>query len=172
MYVRNISRQGAILCYKDYNVLHVYFSYQDVAEVALYRCVNRESMVNSKGSNEATKIEYSYEFLEDYVTPQPTLANFIQDKFTKEKEQPPKIDTSTVYENPSSTHDMPLESFSNVQNFSHSNNTSQENVEEDTETNDDQDAWWLQEKYDPENHPLELMVRLCVCEQNSICIYL
>jgi len=137
------------------------FSCQDVAELALYRCVNQEYMVNDKGSNIVTKIEYSYEFLDDYVTPQPTLANFIQDKFMKKKkEQPLKFDASTIIENLSSTQDTSLEPFPNVHNSSHLNNASDEKAKEDTD--DDQDAWWLQENYDPENHPLELMVCICV----------
>ena len=137
--------------------------YQDVAELALYRCVNQEYRVNEKGSSEVIKIEYSYEFLDDYVTPQPTLANFIQEKFMKKKEKPLKLDASTIIENLSSTQDMPLEPFPNVHKSSHLNNASNEKAKEDTDTNDDQDAWWLQENYDPENHPLELMVCICVC---------
>ena len=116
--------------------------YQDVAELALYRCVHREYEVNEKGSNEVTKIEYSYEFLDDYVTPQPTLAKFLQDKFTKNE-------NLTIFDNGQA---IPLAPFpSNV--VDSSNLTKQDMSDEE-----DHEDWWLQEVYDPENHPLELMV--------------
>jgi len=131
-----------------------------VAELALYRCVNREYEVNDKGSRKVTKIEYSYEFLEDYVTPQPTLTNFIQDRFMKKNEQPLQFHAPTILENPFTTQDKALEPFPNVQNSSHLGNNNV-NMEEETATDDEQESWWLQENYDTENHPLELMVCMC-----------
>jgi len=118
--------------------------YQDVAELALYRCVHREYEVNEKGSNEVTKIEYSYEFLDDYVTPQPTLAKFLQDKFIKKE-------NSTIFDN---RQDIPLTPLPS--NVVGSSDLTKE--KEDMSDEGDRENWWLQEAYDPENHPLELMV--------------
>ena len=119
--------------------------------------------MNNKGSNEVTKIEYSYEFLDDYITPQPTLAKFVQDKVGLSANQTSIFENSAIF---NTAQDIPLVSLPNdVLGSSHLANTLKEstNIKEDMDDAEEyNEDWWLQEMYDPENHPLELMVCLYV----------
>jgi len=130
------------------------YLFKDVAEVALYHCVHREYTTNNKGSREVTKIEYSFEFLDDFVTPEPKISMLLSWKNNKD----------TVTED--SNEDVPLKPIPTIQGPPSLAVTSQEDcsVESAMGGVEDQESW-LQEKYDPSNHPLELMVcvLMCIC---------
>jgi len=143
----------------------VIFFYQDVAEVALHRCVHREYEVNDKGSCEVTRIEYSYEFLDDFITPEPSMSTFVNMLSWKKKEQADELMTSN------STHDIPLSPVPTVQGPPYIAVTSQEDwtVESAIGGSEGQESW-LQEQYDPSNHPLELMVCVFMCKFKLIVV--
>ena len=135
-------------------------SFQDVAEVALYHCVQREYTINDKGSSEVTKIEYSYEFLDDYFTPVPTMSMFVNQMSPWKNKKETDFEGSIAQ---NSNCDVPLKPIPTVQGPPYVAVSSEDlrHLENVMGNNDGQESW-LQEKYDSQNHPLELMVRIMI----------
>ena len=126
-----------------------------MAEVALHRCVECTYQTDEHGSSEIAEICYSYEFLDDFITPKPTLNAFLSDIF---------------HWNSGNKHDKVAgEVFSNEialeYNASNSTPTIKRPRHIDDENAEDKHTLecgdknnWLQEKFNRKNHPLELMV--------------
>ena len=124
----------------------------DVAEFALHRCVECVYETDDKGGHEIAKMHYSYEFLDDFVTPKPTLNAFMADvcqwkrdkhKRMVEEAHPAEIGLEDI--SPKSP---------TVQGTQHINDESAR----DEPVLESKDEHWLQEKFNQKNHPLELMV--------------
>ena len=126
-----------------------------MAEVALHRCVVREYDSEDKDSHQITKIHYSYEFLDDFITVKPSIASFVTDTFQwNHKNTHDRMIDATVFQ---SSEVLPMQSFSTVQ--------APDSIG-DEKTNDNviyecKDGHsWMQEKFNLANHPLELMVKI------------
>ena len=122
----------------------------DVAEIALHRCVERTYQTDEHGSSEIAEISYSYEFLDDFTTPKPTLIAFLSDIFHcnpwKKRDKVAKDLLSN---------EIALESPPTVQNSEHNDD---ESAKDETVLESEDAYSWLQGKYNRKNHPLELMV--------------
>ena len=127
-----------------------------MAEVALHRCVHREYTTNDKGSCDVSKIEYSYEFLDDFTTSEPNMSMFVNMFSWKKNNQAENFEDTTTKDSVS------LQPIPTIQGPHYQAVTSQEDLRVESAMGgvEGQESW-LQEKYDPQNHPLELMV--CVC---------
>ena len=125
-----------------------------MAEVALHRCVECTYQIDEHGSSEITEICYSYEFLDDFITPKPTLNAFLSDIFHWNSGNKDKVAKGAL------SNEITLEcnaskSTPTVKSPQHIND---ENAEEKYMLECGDENNWLQEKFNQKNHPLELMV--------------
>ena len=128
----------------------------DVAQVALSRCVEREYDVQHNDICEVTKIHYLYEFLDDFITPQPTVAAFMADVFQWNHKETLEntIETPTL-EDEKFSEDIQMQSIPTVQDPT---NSIDERVKAKPMLECEDGQFWMQEKFNLQNHPLELMV--------------
>jgi len=128
----------------------------------LNRCVELKYEKDDKGRNEVKEIHYDYQFLDDYITPQPTLNAFMADMFKwqaaedKHDEVVGDAEEGTRY-----AEDIPLDdvrsSTVKTPTVKSTQYVDSENKEEKKELESDN---WMQPKFDQKNHPLELMVNV------------
>ena len=110
----------------------------ELAEIALQRCVDRNYETSDNIGKEITDIHYSFEFLDDFITPKPSLITFINKlkvrctKDTVQCEVPMKAIPTVPYKEITPTEESALEC-------------------------EDADNWMLK-TFKQEYHPLELMV--------------
>ena len=122
-----------------------------MAEFALHRCVEYKYKSDDKGGSEIVEIEYSYEFLDDFVTPKPTLNAFMADLFRWNRDDKHE----RMVEEDTHPAEIALETLSSpkIPYTRHdSESIGDEMILESSDEN------WLQEKFNQKNHPLELMV--------------
>ena len=123
-----------------------------MAEVALHRCVACEYDSEDKDSCQITKIHYSYEFLDDFITPQPSITAFAADMFRWDHKNASKNvdDTLQIDE------DLQMKSIPTIRD---PKDVDDENINSNMVLEYEKDQSWMQEKFDLKNHPIELMVR-------------
>ena len=128
-----------------------------MAELALHRCVERKYETDHEGSQKITEMQYSYEFLDDFVTPKPTLNALLTD-FCQWK----RDDTHERMVEDAHPAEIGLDDISpkspTVQGTQHIDDDDARD-EPELESKDDH---WMQKKFNQKNHPLELMVSLIV----------
>ena len=127
----------------------------DVAELALHQCVDLRYETNDKGSCEISEITYCYEFLDDFVTPKPTLNAFLADIFRWRPENRHDRIVEEAMKDDIVLENIPTKATATptVQSIQHGVDETAKNRLEDSE-----DDSWLQEKFNRKTHPLELMV--------------
>ena len=130
-----------------------------MAELALHRCAQRTYTTEEKGTNDIHEITYSYEFLDDFLTPRPTFNSFMADIFQwKSKDKDDKMVAVRTDEIPLTY--IPPKSAPTVHD-SQLLHGDGESVKDDKPVLECEDHnSWLQEKFVLNNHPLELMVGL------------
>lgn len=126
----------------------------DVAELALRQCIQREYKTDDKNHSEIAKIQYSYEFLDDYITPQPTLNAFMSDLFQCKAVKHNKI-VEDALPAEGESENVPLDSIPTVQS---PQNVGNENEKDNIVLKCEDAESWMQKKFNQKNHPLELMV--------------
>ena len=129
----------------------------DVAELALHRCAQRTYTTDEKDANDIDEITYSYKFLDDFLTPKPTINSFMADIFQwKHKEKNDKMVTEPIPDEIPLMY-IPPKAVPTIHN-------SQTLYKDDVSIKDkpvlkcEDQSSWLQEKFSLNNHPLELMV--------------
>ena len=122
----------------------------------MHRCVERTYHTDEHGSSEIAEICYCYEFLDDFITPKPTLNGLLSDIFhwNREANKDNKMDKDATTDEIALDYVAP-KATPTVQELHRANG-------ESTTLNrllhgEDEDSW-LQKKYNRKNHPLELMV--------------
>ena len=136
------------------------FKSQDVAEVALHHCVHREYTETEKGGSEVSKIEYSFEFLDDFMTPVPTMSMYLNMLPWRKTNQANQFEDTMDRD---SARDVPLKPIPTVQGPPYLAVSSPVDSFENPINGCEGEESWLQEKFDPQNHPLELMVCGYMC---------
>ena len=124
-----------------------------MAEFALHRCVEHKYQINEDtGLNEIAAIEYSYEFLDDFVTPKPTLNAFMTDLFRWNHDDKHKRMVEDTH-----PAEIGLETLSPKAPYTQHTQRDNDSIGDEMilESSDEN---WLQEKFNQKNHPLELMV--------------
>ena len=122
-----------------------------MAELALHQCVKLAYKTNEEGTSKISEIHYSYEFLDDFITPKPTLNAVMSDllvwnpKSTPDEEEAVRP-TDNAYD------DIALKTIQYTQHTDDENQMNKSMFECEDE------KYWMQEKYNQANHPLELMV--------------
>ena len=135
----------------------MYVHLLDVAEHALHQCVECKYNPDGKGGSEVTEICYSYEFLDDYVTPKPTLNAFMADIFQwRPEDKHKKMVEEGATDEMAMGEYVPPKSTPTVQGLQHiDDETAKDRPKYEREDGDND---WLQQKFNRKNHPLELMV--------------
>ena len=113
----------------------------DLAEIALHRCVHRNYKTSEKIGKEITEIHYSFEFLDDFITPKPSLVKFLSKK----------LNVSSTKDTVQS--EVPMNAIPTVK-YPYKEITAKEESALECE---DEESWMLK-NFKQENHPLELMV--------------
>ena len=126
-----------------------------MAKVALHQCVVCEYDSEDKDSCQITKIHYSYEFLDDFITPQPSITAFVADVFRWNDKNVHKNMAEAVIQNEMYCEDSPMKSIPTIRD---PKNTDGENINSNLVLQCENDQRWMQEKFNLENHPIELMV--------------
>ena len=126
-----------------------------MAQVALHRCVERTYYTDEKCSNEIAEICYSYEFLDDFVTPKPTLNAFLTEFFRWHPESKHSEGAETVIINETALEEMAPKFKPTVESLKC---TDDESAKDKPLLECGDNYCWLQEKFNKQNHPLELMV--------------
>ena len=126
-----------------------------MAEFALHRCVERMYATDDEGGQKLTKIQYSYEFLDDFVTPKPTLNAFMTDVCAMKRDDRHERMVEDAHPAEIGLDDISPKSPT-VLGTQHIDDDSAR----DEPVLESKDERWLQEKFNQKNHPLELMVRL------------
>lgn len=136
----------------------------DVAEFALHQCVERFYEADDKGCCHIAKIRYSYEFLDDFITPKPSLYAFLADMFRWNHE----------HKHEKIEHGLRSEiALGKVEPKSEPTVQGTQCVDDEGATDEPKlecdDKNWLQ-KFSQTNHPLELMVsfNLTACQLTKI----
>ena len=124
-----------------------------MAELALHRCVERKYETDDEGGQKPSEIQYSYEFLDDFVTPRPTLNAFLTDVFRWKRDDKHERMIEDAHPAEIGLDDLSPKSPT-VQGTQHADDDNAVD-EPELESKDDN---WKQEKFDQNNHPLELMV--------------
>ena len=123
----------------------------DVAQLALHQCVERTYYTDGNGCSKIATICYSYEFLDDFVTPKPTVKSFLAEFF----QQYPSKGNETIMTNETPYEEMETKFKPTVQCLQHADD---ESAKEMSLLECEDNCSWEQEKFNPNNHPLELMV--------------
>ena len=126
-----------------------------MAELALRQCVDVHYEPNDKGSCEISEITFSYEFLDDYNTPRPTLNAFLTDIFRWYPENKHDKKVEELMSDEMVLENIPTKATATptVQDVQHAVDETARN-----KTVEHEDDSWLQEKFNLKTHPLELMV--------------
>ena len=137
------------------HLLVVYLSILDVAQLALHRCVECTYCTDGKSSNRIAEICYSYEFLDDFITPKPTVNSFLVEFFGRHAVDKHIEESETIIANQIALEEMAPKYKPTVQSVRYTND---ETAKDKPVLECEDNSSWLQEKFDPKNHPLELMV--------------
>ena len=127
----------------------------DVAQLALHQCVECTYCTDGKSSSEIATICYSYEFLDDFVTPKPTVNSFLVECFGRHPTDKYNERSETIIPNETALEEIVPKFNPTVQDLQY---TDYESAKEQPVSDYGDNYYWLQEKFDPKNHPLELMV--------------
>ena len=128
-----------------------------MAELALHRCAERTYTTDEKLANDIDEITYSYEFLDDFLTPKPTINSFMADIFQWRHEE--KYDNMVTEPTPDEialTYIPPkaVPTIDKLQIL----HRDDEGVKNKPVLECKDQISWLQEKFSLNNHPLQLMV--------------
>ena len=128
-----------------------------MAELALHRCAERTYTTDEKVANDIDEITYSYEFLDDFLTPKPTINSFMADIFQwKHEEKDDNMVTEPTPDEIPLTY-IPPKAVPTIDD-SHTLHRDDEGVKDKPVLECEDQNSWLQEKFSLDNHPLELMV--------------
>ena len=128
-----------------------------MAQLALHRCVERTYYIDGKSSSEIAVISYSYEFLDDFFTPKPTVYSFLAEIFRWTLKNKHNEGVETIMANDTALEEMAPKYKPTIQSLQHTDDESAKDKSVSVVECDD-NCSWLQEKFNPKNHPLELMV--------------
>ena len=128
-----------------------------MAQLALHQCVERTYHTDEKCSNEIAEICYSYEFLDDFVTPKPTVYSFLAEFFRWTPKNKHNEGVETIITNDIALEEVAPKYKPTVQSLQHTDDESAKDESVSMEECED-NCSWMQEKFNPKNHPLELMV--------------
>ena len=129
----------------------------DVAQLALHRCVECTYYTDETCCNEIAVISYSYEFLDDFVTPKPTVYSFLAEFFRWTLKNKHNEEVETIIANGTALEEMASKYKPTIQSLQHTDDESAKDESVSTVECKD-NCSWMQQKFNPKNHPLELMV--------------
>ena len=126
-----------------------------MAQLALHQCVECTYYTDEKNSNEIAEICYSYEFLDDFVAPKPTVNGFLSECFRSDSKDKHYAGVETIIPNGTALEEMAPKFSPTVQSLQYADD---ESAKDKSMFDRGNNFSWLQERFDPKNHPLELMV--------------
>ena len=126
-----------------------------MAQLALHRCVECTYYTGERSSSEIATICYSYEFLDDFVTPKPTVNSFLAECFRSDSKDKHYEGVETIISNGTSLEEISPKFNPTVQSLQY---VDEESAKDESMLECGDNCSWLQERFDPKNHPLELMV--------------